>query len=82
MDEDPRKIITTYVARMRDMVGVEEDWTMMDVNRRLSWGKFRTLQRMHYVLAQVFQRFDQGEFLAAQSFCVQGMKCAHQAALD
>lgn len=83
-EEDPRKIITTYVARARDVIGVEEDqpWAMMDVNRRLSWGKYRALQRMHYVFEQVFQRLDQGEFSATQALCAQGMKRFGQAAVD
>lgn len=82
--KDPESIITSYVERMREQVGVAEGqpWTMMDVNRRLAWGKFKTLQRMHFVLANVFQQLDEGNYRVAQALCVQGMKCAHQASLD
>ena len=84
VDTAPEAIISSYVDRMREQVGVEpgQPWTMMDVNRRLGWGKFKTLQRSHYLLAQVFQKLDTGDVLAGQALCVQGMKAMHQSALD
>jgi hypothetical protein len=84
IENDPAAIIKAYVERMREQVGAEtnQPWTMMDVNRRLGWGKFKTLQKWHYGLSQIFQKLDEGEYLIAQAYCVQQMKCAHQASLD
>jgi len=82
--KDPETVIRRYVEKMRLQVGAEpgQPWTLMDVNRRLAWGRFKSLQRCHYILAQCFQRLDEGSYLEAQALLVQGLKATHQAAID
>ncbi len=84
VDLEPEKIIAEYVRRMKEQIGAEDGqpWSMMDVNRKLAWGKYRTLQRAHFMVANIFMRLDRGEYRPAQALCVQSMKCLHQAAID
>ncbi len=82
VDEDPPRIMTNYTARLRDMIGMEEDqpWTMMGVNRRREWECFADSSTCTTSWRRwVFQRLDQGEYLAVR---VLGRKCAHQEALE
>jgi hypothetical protein len=81
---NPERIIEEYVARARETLGVSagQAWALTDLNRRMSWGRHKGLQRMHYMLAEVFERLDQKGPLEAQSLVAQCLKAVHQACLD
>ena len=80
----PDLIIARYVQKLREIMGASADqpWTMLDLNRKISWGKFRSLQRMHYVIACIFEALDDGRVLEAQALAAQLMKCFHQVSID
>jgi hypothetical protein len=84
VQDRPRPVIKEFVGRTKEMLGVSEGqaWTMTDLNKRISWGRHKGLQRTHFMLSEIFTLLDNGKLHAAQALTVQCMKATHQAQLD
>ena len=80
----PREVIEDSIQTVKERLGVEDGqaWALSDLNRRISWGRQKLMQRMHFMLGEIFTRLDRGEALEAQALTAQCMKAVHQAALD
>jgi hypothetical protein len=80
----PKKIIACFIDRMMELLGASpgQVWHLADVNKKINWGRYKSYQRAHFMLAHIFTLLDEGKNIEAQALCVQGMKCFHQAALD
>ena len=80
----PQSVIVDYVQRVKEHLGVYpgQVWSLADHNRRIPWGRHKTLQRLHFLLTEVFALQDSGRHLEAQALVVQGLKACHQCQLD
>ena len=80
----PLAIIGDFVTRMKEQMGVypRQVWSLADFNKRISWGHHKMLQRLHFLLTEVFTLQDAGRHLEAQALVVQGLKACHQCQLD
>ena len=80
----PREIVRRYMEGVADSMGVTDGqvWSLRDHSKFLTWGRHRTLFRMHVLLGAILQLLLKGEALQAQALTVQGLKSVHQSALD
>ncbi len=80
----PDKVIQSFLRDVREELGVEGamPWTLQEFNRRIAWGKFKSFQRMRYLLCHVLQLIDKGKAAQAGALVTQGTKALHQGTLD
>ena len=84
MEAHPRRLVEEYVEKSKEILGVQpgQVWNSCDLNRKIAWGRHRGLQRMHYMLCELFVRLDAGRADESQALTVQCPKAVHQAQLD
>jgi hypothetical protein len=80
----PAELISEYIEKVKESMGVYpgQVWTLGDYNRRLPWGKHRSLQRCHFMMCEIFTLMDSGRSMEAQALVCQCMKSLHQTAID
>ena len=80
----PKAVCTAYREEcLLDLhVRGGEPWSYTDMNRRVTWNHFSSLQRAHLLFSHIVQLLDDGEPLRAQALAVQSCKACHQACLS
>ena len=80
----PHSIVRKYLKGAAGSMGIPEGqaWSLRDHSKFLTWGRHRSLFRLHVLLGAILQLLLKGESPQAQALTVQGLKSVHQSALD
>lgn len=84
MRRKPLRYIKQYIKEVEEELGVEggKPYTLHDFGRKISWGKQRSLQRMHYLLSEILTLLLQKKYERAGLQTMLGLRALHQTALD
>lgn len=84
MRRKPLHYIKQYIKEVEEELGVEggKAYTLHDFGRKISWGKQRSLQRMHYLLSEILALLLQKKYERASLQTMLGLRALHQTALD
>ena len=84
MRRKPERHIRRYVQEVEEQLGVSKDssYLLTDYTRKLSWGKHRTLMRMHFALSHLLQTLLKGHVSQGALEVTQLLRAVHQCALD
>ncbi len=54
----PQAVISEFVQKVKEQMGVYpgQVWAFSDYNRRIVWGRHKTLQKLHFLLSEVWRR--------------------------
>ena len=83
MFKNPVKHVRRYVRAMREELGAEEKpFRIVDYNRRIHWGKNRTLQKCHYLVSIILEELLREEPERAALRATLTLQALHQTCLD
>ena len=82
--QNPRRFVVEYLEMVVEKVGVSEGQplNLRDWNRKLSWGKHKSLERMHLMLCEILTLGLQRKEDEQNARIVQCLKSIHQARID
>lgn len=84
MQKNPKRHIRRYIKEVEAVLGVSRDtpYLLTDFTKRISWGKHRTLQRLHYAISDTLQLQLAGHTDRAGLQMTQILRAIHQCSLD
>lgn len=84
MKRNPERHIKRYIREVEEQLGASADssYLLTDYTRRLTWGKHRTLMRIHFALSHLLQTLLKGQLNQGALQVTQLLRATHQAALD
>lgn len=84
MKRKPLKHVRKYVREVEAHLGVtpQSPYRLSDYSRRLSWGKQKSLMRIHYAVSELLQVLLKGGTERAALMAVQLLRAIHQVCLD
>ena len=84
MLKNPRRYIRRYIRDVEETLGVSRDtpYLLTDFTRKISWGKHRTLMRLHWATSDTLQLLLRGKVDRAALQLTQTLRALHQCALD
>ena len=84
MKRKPLKHVRKYVREVESHLGVtaQSPYRLTDYSRRLSWGKQKSLMRIHYAVSELLQVLLKGKVERAALQAVQLLRALHQVCLD
>lgn len=84
MLKNPRRHIRRYIREVEETLGVSRDtpYLLTDFTRKISWGKHRTLMRLHWATSDTLQLLLRGKVDRAALQLTQTLRALHQCALD
>ena len=84
MQKNPKRHVRRYIKEVEAVLGVSRDtpYLLTDFTKRISWGKHRTLQRLHYAISDTLQLQLAGHTDRAGLQMTQILRAIHQCSLD
>ncbi len=84
MKKNPVRHIKRYIKEVEQVLGADSSvpYLLTDYTRKLAWGKFRTLQRLHHALSTILETQLKGRTMEATLQITQVLRSIHQCALD
>ena len=83
MFRNPVKHVKRYVRSLQEELGAQEKpFRLVDYNRRIQWGKHRSLQRCHYLVSVILEELLREEPERAARRAVLTLQALHQTSLD
>lgn len=83
MFRDPVKYIKRYVRDIEEELGAaDRPFRITDYNKKIFWGKNRTLQRCHYLVSVILEKLLKNEPQEAALQTCLTLQCLHQTSLD
>ena len=83
MFRNPVKHVKRYVHSLQEELGAQEKpFRLVDYNRRIQWGKHRSLQRCHYLVSVILEELLREEPERAARRAVLTLQALHQTSLD
>eukprot|EP00438_Fugacium_kawagutii_P014673 Skav232094 [mRNA] locus=scaffold2353:82224:85792:+ [translate_table: standard] len=81
--EDPVKYIKRYIRQMEDELGARDrPFRVVDYNKKIFWGKNRSLQRCHYLVSIILELLLKERMDQAALQTVLTLQALHQCSLD
>ncbi len=79
LSEQLRRVINEFKETVKEELSVRgnQPWTYVDMHRTVSWGQYRSLQRVYILLMHIIQHLDDGKPLQAHALAIQAAKAAH-----
>ena len=83
MKKNPSRRIKRYIKEVEQVLGADASvpYLLTDYTRKLAWGKFRTLQRLHHALSTILETQLKGKTMEAMLQMTQVLRSIHQCAL-
>ena len=83
MKRRPLKYVRKYVKAVERELGAEgRPYRISEIGKRINFGKQKTLQRVHYMLAETLELMLAEKWERATSQMVLNLKCVHQTVID
>lgn len=84
MKKNPARHVKRYIKEVEQVLGADASvpYLLTDYTRKLGWGKFRTLQRLHHALSTILETQLKGRTMEATLQITQVLRSIHQCALD
>lgn len=83
MKRRPLKYLRKYVKAVERELGAEgRPYRISEIGKRINFGKQKTLQRVHYMLAETLELMLAEKWERATSQMVLNLKCVHQTVID
>lgn len=83
MKRNPIKYVRRYVRQLEDELGARDrPFRVVDHNKRIFWGKHRSLQRTHYLVGIILELLLKERYDLAALQTVLTLQSLHQCALD
>ena len=84
MKKNPARHVKRYIKEVEQVLGADASvpYLLTDYTRKLGWGKFRTLQRLHHALSAILETQLKGKTMEATLQITQVLRSIHQCALD
>ena len=80
----PKAVVRDFLAKVLEQLAAQPDqmWSPRNWNRRLAYGRHKTLRRGHVMLAETFTTFDESKTLECQTLLAPYVNAALQGCLD
>ena len=84
MRKHPLKHVKRYIKEVEENLGANRNtpYQLSDYSRRISWGKMKTLQRVHFAASEILQTVLKGRSELAALQLTQLLRATHQCCLD
>ncbi len=84
MRKNPLKHVKRYIKEVEEQLGANHNtpYQLSDYSKRISWGKMKSLQRVHFAASEILQTVLKGRSELAALQLTQLLRATHQCCLD
>ena len=84
VSQQPRAVVQEYIDHMKEALAATDydPWAPWQFSQKISWGRYRGLQRCHFHLSQILELQLRGQGEQAAAYTVQLLRALHQTCLD